>query len=104
MATASHQAASPVDRHASPIADTGDRSGKATASLIFGILGLAGILFAIVGVLFAGIALALGLTARSEIKQKGLGGMGLANVGLTLGIIGLVLNIASMVLGAIIAF
>lgn len=86
-------AASPIDRHAAPTTDTKSNSGKATAALILGIIGLLLVIIPIAGVILGGVATALALTAKSEIKRRGIGGLGKANAGLVLGIIAVVLSL-----------
>jgi hypothetical protein len=88
-------AASPIDRHGSPVAETTGKSGKATTSMVLGIIGvLAGALIPILGLILGGIALGLGLTARSQIRERGLTGMGNATAGTILGIIAIVVSLA----------
>lgn len=104
MATAPQtSAASPIDRHAAPTTDTRSRSGKATAALILGVLGVLLFLIPIAAWILGGVAIALGMTARSDIKRRQLGGLGKANTGLVLGIIAVVLGIAMFVANMVIA-
>ena len=86
-------AASPIDRHAAPTTDTRANSGKATAAMILGILGLVLFIIPIAGVILGGVATALALTAKSDIKRRQMGGIGKANAGLVLGIIAVVLSL-----------
>ena len=91
-------AASPIDRHASPVAETRGKSGKATASLVCGIVGvLAAPFIPLLGWILGGIALGLGITARSQIRARGLSGMGLATSGVILGGMAILLGIAIVV-------
>jgi len=57
-------------------------NGKATASMICGIVGL--VLF---GIILGPIAIALGVQARNEIRNTGQSGSGMATAGIVLGII-----------------
>ena len=88
MATAPQtSAASPVDRHVAPTADTSDKSGKATAAMILGILAMLMFWLPLAAWILGGVAIALALTAKSDIKRKRLAGLAKANVGLVFGII-----------------
>ena len=87
-------AASPIDRHTSPVADTRQKSGKATASLVLGIIGVIACLIPILAWILGGIALGLGITARNQIRARGLSGMGNATAGMILGIIAIVAGVA----------
>ncbi len=70
-------------------------SGKATASLVLGVLGLIGaILIPVLGWILGAAALGLGFAARSEINRTGKGGMGMAKAGIALGFIAIALGIA----------
>jgi hypothetical protein len=76
-------------------ARTGDRSGRALASLIVGIVSIPGALFAILGLVLGIVAIVLGATARSDMSRRGQ-----ATAGIVLGAIGAVLALANMVAGA----
>ncbi|HEX8103002.1 MAG TPA: DUF4190 domain-containing protein [Solirubrobacteraceae bacterium] len=79
---------SPLDRHASPVADRGDRSGKATGALVVGIVGLlAAVLFAPLGWIFGIAAVLLGSVGRAETKHRGKVGHGQATAGWILGMV-----------------
>jgi hypothetical protein len=94
MATAPQgSAASPIDTHAAPTADTRASSGKATASLVVSIVALLLALIPILGLIVGGVAIALALTAKSDIRRRRLDGIGKANAGLVLGIIACVLAV-----------
>jgi hypothetical protein len=95
--------ASPLDQHAPPTASTGGRSGRATASMILGIISIPAALFAILGVILGVIAVVLGATARGDIARRGLTNSGQAMAGMILGSIGLVLGLANMIAGIIAA-
>lgn len=74
-----------------PVPATGpvhrSRSGKATASLIFGIIGIV-----ILPMVFSLLAFVLGIAAKREIgRNPGLQGNGHATAGLVLGAVGLAL-------------
>lgn len=98
--------ASPLDRHASPVSDrpsTGGktRHGRATAALIVSILGILFAAFiALIGLILSIIGTVLAATARSDIERRGMVGGGQAKAALICGIIGIVLNIASMAVAA----
>jgi hypothetical protein len=95
--------ASPLDQHAPPTASTGASSGRATASLILGIISIPAALIAILGIILGVIAVVLGATARGDIQRRGLRNSGHAMAGMILGSIGLVLGVANMVAGIIVA-
>ena len=65
-------------------------SGKATASLVLGIVGLL-----ICPLICSGLAIIFGVLARNEIQESGgaIGGLGMARAGLILGVIGMFLGI-----------
>jgi hypothetical protein len=102
--------ASPIDRHASPVSDratgTGKvRHGRATAALIVSILGiLFALFFALLGLILGIVGTVLAATARSDIRRRGMVGGGQAKAALICGIVAIVLSVASMIVGAIIAF
>jgi hypothetical protein len=100
--TMDQSAASPIDRHAAPTTDTRSNSGKATASLILGIVAMLLVWLAIAAGIVGGVAIALALTAKSDIRRKGLGGVGQANAGLVLGIIAVVVGLAIGIVSAVI--
>lgn len=103
MATAPQtSAASPVDRHTAPTTDTRSNSGKATAAMILGILGLLMFWLPIAAWILGGVAIALGATAKSDIRRRGLGGLGKANAGFVLGIIAVVAGILVAVANVVI--
>jgi Domain of unknown function (DUF4190) len=91
-------ARSPIDQHPSPVAETGRKSGKATASLVLGIIGVIASMIPIAGWVLGGIALGLGITARSQIRQRGLTGMGIATAGTILGVIAILAGVGFAVL------
>ena len=64
-------------------------NGKAIASLILGLIGMTGVLFAA-----AIVAIVLGTRARREIEQTGQKGAALATTGIVLGWTGLALAVA----------
>ena len=100
MATAPQtSAASPIDRHAAPTTDTKSRSGKATASMILGIVGLLAFFIPIAAWILGGTAIALALTSKSDIRRRGMAGLGLANAGLVLGIIAVSLGTVLFAIG-----
>ena len=74
-------------------------SGKATASLVLGILAV--LLFVVWGALILGpLAIVFGAMARNEIKTNpAKSGYGLATAGMTLGIVGMVLWAVFLAIG-----
>jgi hypothetical protein len=95
--------ASPLDQHAPPTASTGQRSGRATTSMILGIISIPAALFAILGVILGVVAIVLGATARGDIRRRGLTNEGQATAGMILGSIGLLLGLANMIAGILAA-
>lgn len=84
-------------------AKSGERSGRATASMVLGIISIPAALAPIIGLIIGVIGLTLGLTARSDIDRRGLTNRGQAVAGIWLSSIGLFLTVANFVAGAIIA-
>ena len=64
--------ASPLDQHAPPTASAGGSSGRATASLILGIISIPAALIALLGIILGVVALVLGATARGDIRRRNL--------------------------------
>jgi hypothetical protein len=95
--------ASRFDRPGAAPTTRGGRSGRATASMVLGIISIPAALFPILGLIIGVIGLTLGLLARGDIDRRGLSNRGQAVAGIVLNSIGLVLTIANMVAGAIIA-
>jgi Domain of unknown function (DUF4190) len=91
-------AASPVDAHASPVAERRGRSGQATTSMVLGIIGVIASIIPIAAWVLGGVALGLGLSARSQIRRYGLAGSGQATSGIILGIIAIVAGIGFAVI------
>ncbi len=75
-------------------------SGKATASLILGIVGIF-----VCPLICSVLAIILGSQAKKEIEASGgmLGGMSMANAGLILGIVGLVIYLITIVIWVVVA-
>ena len=82
---------------------TTEKSGKATAALVLGILSIPAAIFPILGLPIALVGLVLAIVARGEIKRRPVSNEGTAKAALVLCIIGLVLTLASMIGGVIIA-
>jgi 1,4-dihydroxy-2-naphthoate octaprenyltransferase len=78
-------------------------SGRATAALILGIVALLFVWLPILAWVLGGIAIALAITARGEIRRLGRGGIGQANAGLVLAIVAIVVGLAIGVLSAIVS-
>jgi hypothetical protein len=92
------------DRGATPAAmPSGTTSGRATASLILGILSIPAALLPILGLIVGIVGLVLGITAKGDIRRRGLTNMSHAKWGVILSSIGLVLTIVNAVAGAIMA-
>ena len=93
----------PTQGYAQQPAQVRENSGKATASLVLGILAV--LLFVVWGALvFGPVAIVLGVIARNEIKANpAKGGYGMATAGMTLGIVGLALWAVFLVIGLTVA-
>ena len=90
--------ASPVDAHPSPVAETRERSGKATAAMVLGIIGvLASFLIAVVGLILGVIAIVFGRQAKSEVASGRKSGKGQAQAGFVLGVIAVAAAIINMI-------
>jgi Domain of unknown function (DUF4190) len=87
---------------AAPATTRGGSSGRATAALVLGILAIPTALFPILGLPVGVVGLVLGLTAKSDIRRRGLTNMGHAKWGVILSCIGLVLTVLSAIAGAMI--
>jgi len=93
--------ASPVDAHASPVAETKDRSGKATAAMVLGIIGvLAAFLIAVVGLILGVIAIVFGRMAKSETASGRKSGRSQAQAGFVLGVIAVAASVINMIVAA----
>jgi hypothetical protein len=92
-------ASSPLDQHASPVVDHGTTSGKATASMVVGIV-------AIILTLLAGsfalpvsiVGLVLAIMARGDVR-RGATNRGMATAGLVLNIIAIALALLLLAVG-----
>jgi hypothetical protein len=84
--------ASPLDQYAPPTASAGRRSGRATSSLIVGIISIPAAIIALAGIVLGVVAIVLGATAR----RNRLPGAGQATAGMICGIVGLLLGLANM--------
>ena len=93
--------ASPLDAHASPVAETGERSGAAVAALVLGILGVLGaFLLPILGLILGVIAIVFGRQARADIARSRKSGRAQAQAGFVLGVIAVIGSIVNMVIAA----
>jgi hypothetical protein len=87
--------ASPLDAHTAPVKGTSKRSGRATASLVLGIIAVLAVIFSpLVAWILAVIAIVLGATARSDIRRNQCLGSGQAMAGIILGSVAIVAGIA----------
>jgi len=86
--------ASPLDEHASPVAGGGRQSGRATTSMILGIISIPAAIIPIAAWILGIVAIVLGATARGEIARTGIGGSGRATAGLVCGIVGVLAGLA----------
>jgi hypothetical protein len=93
--------ASPIDSHASPVAGTSRRPGRAIAAMIIGIIAILCILIPIAGVILGIVALVLGSSARSDIGAGG-NGYAQAKAGFILGILAIAGSVVMWIVSAII--
>jgi hypothetical protein len=92
-------ASSPLDQHAAPVADHGTTSGKATASMIVGIVAIVlTILAGILAIPVSIVGLVLAILARNDIR-RGATNRGMATAGLVLNIIAIALAILLLAVG-----
>ena len=99
--------ASPLDRHASPVADRPagggkTRHGRATAALIISILGIVTFWFPILGLILGIVGTVLAVTARSDIARRGMAGAGQAKAALICGVLAIVASLGWWIIAAII--
>ena len=93
--------ASPVDAHAAPVSETKESSGKATAAMVLGILGVLVALFIpIVGIIMGIIAIVFGRQAREETASGRKSGRGKAQAGCVLGIVAVAMSVIAMIINA----
>ena len=86
--------ASPIDRHAAPVSDSRGHSGKATAAMVLGIIGVPfAVLFWPLSLVLGILAIVFGAMARGDVR-RGATNMGQAKAGIILGIVDLVLIVA----------
>jgi hypothetical protein len=89
--------ASPLDRHASPVADTERRTGRAVAALVLGIISIPTFFFWPVSVTLGILAIVIGTMARTDARKLGYANTGQAKAGIWCGIAGLVLSVGFIV-------
>jgi Domain of unknown function (DUF4190) len=95
--------ASPLDRHASPVADGRRKTGRATAALVLGIISIPTFFIWPISVVLGILAIVIGTMARTDIRRHGYTNGGQAKAGIILGIAGIVLAIGFIVVVAIAA-
>jgi hypothetical protein len=105
MAAQPDTTASPLDRHAAPVTDhntpAGRKDGRATAALIVGIIGiLIALLIPLVGLVLGIVATVLGAVSKRDIAARGYVNAGTARAGMILGIIAIVVAVASWIIAA----
>jgi uncharacterized membrane protein len=86
--TSPRTSASPLDRHASPVAST-SKSRRGTASLVLGILALLTFIIPIIAVILGVIAVVLALSSRSSCRRASRPTPWQATAGLVLGSLGI---------------
>src|SRR3954452_15709706 len=93
--------ASPLDRHASPVADRttsgAAKDGRATAAMIVGILSIpATFLIGIVGLIMGIVAIILGAIAGGNVKRRSLAVAGQATAGMICGAVSIIIFIVAV--------
>jgi hypothetical protein len=92
-------ASSPLDQHASPVTDHGTTSGKATASMVIGIVAIILTLLAgIFAIPVSIVGLVLAIMARGDVR-RGATNRGMATAGLVLNIIAIALALLLLAVG-----
>jgi len=100
-APAEPPSASPLDAHASPVSETRERSGKATAAMVLGIIGVLGaFLLPALGLILGIIATVFGHQAKNDLRDGVKSGRGQAQAGFVLGIVAIVGSIINMIVAA----
>jgi uncharacterized protein DUF4190 len=89
--------ASPLDRHASPVADTGRRTGRAVAAMVLGIISIPTALIWFVGIPLGILAIVIGNMALTDARRMGYVNTGQAKAGIWCGIAGIVLAVGFVV-------
>lgn len=90
----SNGTASPLDRHTSPVAGTGRRTGRAVAAMVLGIISIPTAIIWFVGIPLGILAIVLGNIALTDARRNGYVNTGQAKAGIWCGIAGIVLAIA----------
>ena len=90
-------------RHDTAATTGSGKSGKATASLVLGILAIPAAIIPLFGLPIGLLGLVFALLARGEAKRRPVSNAGAATAGLVLSSIGLVLSVANMIGGIILA-
>jgi 1,4-dihydroxy-2-naphthoate octaprenyltransferase len=94
--------ASPLDRHASPVADSQRKTGRAVASLVLGIISIPTFFFWPVSITLGVLAIVIGTMARTDARRMGYTNMGTALAGIICGIAGIVLSVGLIVVAVIV--
>ena len=93
--------ASPLDQHASPVADRPRSSGRATAAMVLGIVSIPTFFIPIVSVVLGILAIVIGSMARNDARRTGARNAGQAKTAIVCGIAGLVLAVGLVIVLAI---
>ena len=93
--------ASPLDRHASPVGERASGSGRSTASLVLGIIGVLTFLIPIIGLILGIVAVVLAVTSRSDCARKSRPAPWQATAGLVLGALAIVASAAIILVAAL---
>jgi hypothetical protein len=89
--------ASPLDRHASPVADSRRRTGRAVAAMVLGIISIPTAIIWFVGIPLGILAIVMGNIALTDARRMGYVNTGQAKAGIWCGIAGIVIAIAIIV-------
>jgi hypothetical protein len=89
--------ASPLDRHASPVADGRRRTGRAVAAMVLGIISIPTAIIWFVGIPLGILAIVIGNMALTDARRMGYVNTGQAKAGIWCGIAGIVIAIGIIV-------
>lgn len=93
--------ASPLDRHASPVADGERKTGRAVAALTLGIISIPTAIIWFIGIPIGIVAIVIGTMARTDARRFGYTNAGQAKAGIICGIVGIAVAVGFVAVVAI---